>query len=74
MTEVSYEYLGFLEMNSDIFQYVFVLGLPPFDWWFYPPDEVLLKVYIFNVTNSEEFLTGVDSKLKLNEVGPIIYR
>nr|CAI5846189.1 unnamed protein product [Callosobruchus analis] len=49
-------------------------GLPPFDWWLHPPDEVLLKVYIFNVTNSEEFLNGTDAKLKLEEIGPIIYR
>ncbi|CAH2015941.1 unnamed protein product [Acanthoscelides obtectus] len=49
-------------------------GLPPFDWWLHPPDEVLLKVYIFNVTNSEEFLNSTDAKLKLEEVGPIIYR
>ncbi|XP_018321668.1 scavenger receptor class B member 1 [Agrilus planipennis] len=49
-------------------------GFPPYEWWKNPPDEVLLRVYIFNVTNSEEFLSGTDVKLKLQEVGPIIYR
>ncbi|XP_030764313.1 scavenger receptor class B member 1-like [Sitophilus oryzae] len=49
-------------------------GLPPFDWWFTPPDEVLVRVHIFNVTNSERFLNGTDSKLNIQEVGPIVYR
>ncbi|XP_018567424.1 scavenger receptor class B member 1-like isoform X2 [Anoplophora glabripennis] len=49
-------------------------GLPPYEWWFDPPEEVILKIYLFNVTNSEEFLNGTDSKLKLDEVGPVIYR
>ncbi|KAM7346224.1 scavenger receptor class B member 1 [Cochliomyia hominivorax] len=32
-----------------------------------------LKVYLFNVTNSEEFLSGNDTRLKVEEVGPIVY-
>lgn len=53
---------------------VSISGLPAFDWWFDPPEEVLLKAYLFNITNSEEFMNGTDSKLKVDEVGPIIYR
>ncbi|KAJ8956251.1 hypothetical protein NQ318_014983 [Aromia moschata] len=49
-------------------------GLPPYEWWLDPPDEVLLKVYLFNITNSEEFLAGTDKKIKVSEVGPITYR
>ncbi|CAG9857553.1 unnamed protein product [Phyllotreta striolata] len=49
-------------------------GLPPFDWWLDPPDQVIAKVYIFNVTNPVEFSNGSDKKIKLKEVGPIIYR
>ncbi|KAF7267371.1 hypothetical protein GWI33_019380 [Rhynchophorus ferrugineus] len=49
-------------------------GLPPFDWWFEPPDEVILRVYLFNVTNSQRFLSGIDKKLKVQEVGPIVYK
>lgn len=57
------------EINSIIFP-----AFPPYQWWKNPPDEVLLRVYIFNVTNSQEFLYGNDTKLHLDEVGPIIFR
>lgn len=51
-----------------------VRGLPAYEWWKNPPDEVLLRVYLFNVTNSENFEKGIDSKLELNEIGPIVFR
>lgn len=51
-----------------------VRGLPAYEWWKNPPDEVLLRVYLFNVTNSEQFESGIDSKLELNEIGPIVFR
>lgn len=51
-----------------------VRGLPAYEWWKNPPDEVLLRVYLFNVTNSERFEHGLDSKLELNEIGPIVFR
>ncbi|KAL3270704.1 hypothetical protein HHI36_021232 [Cryptolaemus montrouzieri] len=49
-------------------------GLPPYEWWKNPPDEVLLRVYVFNVTNAERFMSGEDAKLKLQEIGPIVFR
>jgi len=51
-----------------------VRGLPAYEWWKNPPDQVLLRVYLFNVTNSERFESGLDSKLELNEIGPIVFR
>lgn len=33
-----------------------------------------VHLYIFNVTNPEEFLSGDDEVLKLKEVGPFTYR
>lgn len=48
-------------------------GFPPYDWWLNPPDEVHLKVYIFNVTNPDHFLNGTDTKLKLQEIGPFTF-
>lgn len=42
--------------------------------WKTPEAEVYLKVFIFNVTNHEDFLSGKDEKLKFEEVGPYIYR
>jgi scavenger receptor class B, member 1 len=35
---------------------------------------VYLKVYIFNVSNANAFLTGTDKKLKLAEIGPYVYQ
>lgn len=46
---------------------------PSYVWWKNPEPEVLLKVYIFNITNSAEFKAGTDKKLKLQEVGPITF-
>ncbi|KAJ0177537.1 hypothetical protein K1T71_006410 [Dendrolimus kikuchii] len=33
-----------------------------------------IKIYVFNVTNGEEFLSGEDHKLKIQEVGPFVYQ
>lgn len=40
--------------------------------WQNPPLMPQLKVYVFNVTNSKEFLQGKE-KLKVQELGPYIY-
>lgn len=48
-------------------------GLPPLEWWRNPPINLYVSVTLFNFTNSKEFLSGEDTKLKLEEVGPIIY-
>jgi scavenger receptor class B, member 1 len=47
---------------------------PSFFWWKNPKPEVLLKVHIFNITNSEEFISGKEDKLRVEEVEPIIFR
>ncbi|XP_054002361.1 scavenger receptor class B member 1 [Hylaeus anthracinus] len=44
-----------------------------FELWKKPPIDVYIKVYIFNVTNAEEFLKG-EEKLKVEEVGPYVYQ
>ncbi|XP_061396825.1 scavenger receptor class B member 1 [Musca vetustissima] len=33
-----------------------------------------LKMYIFNITNAEAFLAGNDTRIHVQEVGPIVYR
>ncbi|XP_039752007.1 lysosome membrane protein 2-like [Pararge aegeria] len=48
-------------------------GFPPYDWWADPPDEVKMRAYVFNVTNHERFLQGLDSKMNVEEIGPIVY-
>lgn len=34
----------------------------------------LLRIYLFNVTNSAEFLSGQHSRIHVKEIGPIVYR
>lgn len=49
-------------------------GLPPYEEWVIPSPEVRLSVYIFSVENPDAFLNGTDEKLRLVEIGPIVYR
>lgn len=42
-------------------------------WWEKTPIYPLLKVYIFNYTNTEDFLSGKDDILRIEEVGPLTY-
>ncbi|XP_017045121.1 scavenger receptor class B member 1 [Drosophila ficusphila] len=47
--------------------------MPTMDSWINSPFGKL-KNYVFNVTNAEEFWSGRDSRLKVQEIGPIVYR
>lgn len=47
---------------------------PSYFWWKEPEPEVLLKLYVFNITNSAEFIAGTDKKLKLQEIGPVTFQ
>lgn len=49
-------------------------GTPPYEFWANPPENILMNVYIFNITNSEAFLNGTDKELHVQEVGPIVFR
>lgn len=42
--------------------------------WQKPEVDLYLRVYLWNVTNKDEFLNGIDDKLKVQEVGPYVYR
>lgn len=53
---------------------VFSQGGEIFEMWRKPDVELYLKVYLFNVTNHEEYLAGKESKLNFQEVGPYVYR
>nr|XP_026483476.1 scavenger receptor class B member 1-like [Vanessa tameamea] len=48
-------------------------GFPPFEWWADPPDEVKMRAHIFNITNHERFMNGLDAKMNVQEIGPIVY-
>lgn len=44
-----------------------------FELWANPPVDVYLKVYLYNITNKEEFMAGKE-KLRVQQVGPYVYR
>ncbi|XP_063922321.1 scavenger receptor class B member 1-like isoform X5 [Zophobas morio] len=45
-----------------------------FELWKSPPVDLYLRVYLWNVTNKEEFLSGRDDKLRVQDVGPYVYK
>ncbi|XP_059054544.1 scavenger receptor class B member 1 [Achroia grisella] len=45
-----------------------------YNMWESPPYDVSTEVWAFNYTNVEEFLSGEDTVLKLQEIGPFVYR
>ncbi|XP_071450574.1 scavenger receptor class B member 1-like [Hetaerina americana] len=48
-------------------------GGESFGIWRKPPVDLYLRVFLFNVTNKDEFLSGKE-KLRVQEVGPYVYR
>ncbi|XP_031841613.1 scavenger receptor class B member 1 isoform X2 [Nomia melanderi] len=53
---------------------VFGPGGEIFEMWRKPDVELYLKVYLFNVTNHDDYMSGKASKLSFQEVGPYVYR
>lgn len=49
-------------------------GLPPYNLWVTPKPNITMRMFIFTVENPEAFRNGTDDKLRLKEVGPIVYR
>lgn len=48
-------------------------GMPAYEFWKNPKPEVTLRVFIWNVTNGDAFMRGDDDKLKMQEVGPVVF-
>ncbi|XP_034952739.1 scavenger receptor class B member 1-like [Chelonus insularis] len=49
-------------------------GTPMLEWFIRPPIRAVYKIKIFNYTNVDDFESGRTKKLKVEEVGPYIYR
>lgn len=49
-------------------------GSEMLEYWTKPPIDPLIKIYVFNYTNIQDVLSGVDKRIKLKEVGPYVYR
>ncbi|KAH8233171.1 hypothetical protein KR026_005042, partial [Drosophila bipectinata] len=47
-------------------------GAKTFGWWAKPPVEPRISLYIYNVTNADDFLSN-GSKAIVDEVGPYVY-
>jgi hypothetical protein len=47
-------------------------GSQSFGWWAKPPVVPMIKVYVYNVTNADEFLNN-GSKPVVDELGPYVY-
>ncbi|XP_076753934.1 scavenger receptor class B member 1 isoform X2 [Xylocopa sonorina] len=45
-----------------------------FEMWRKPDIELYTKIFLFNVTNHEEYVSGKENKLRFQEVGPYVYR
>lgn len=48
-------------------------GGQSFGWWSKPPVTPTMRVYVYNVTNADEFLNN-GSKPILDELGPYVYK
>ncbi|XP_062123737.1 lysosome membrane protein 2 [Drosophila sulfurigaster albostrigata] len=42
--------------------------------WLFPPLDVYIMVYMFNYTNVDDFIAGRATKLKVEQVGPYVYK
>lgn len=67
------------DARTDLFHTSFSLqqvtlrdGSQAFGWWAKPPVEPMIRVYIYNVTNADEFLNN-GSKPIVDELGPYVY-
>ena len=45
-----------------------------FELWKNPPVQPILSLYLFNYTNVDSWLKGLDKQLKVEEVGPYCYQ
>lgn len=48
------------------------VGGQSFGWWSKPPVEPIIRIYVYNVTNADEFLNN-GTKPQLDELGPYVY-
>ncbi|KAI4500901.1 hypothetical protein M0802_004112 [Mischocyttarus mexicanus] len=49
-------------------------GTRAFDFWSNPPVKLVRNYYIYNYTNTDDFESGKANKLKVQQLGPYIYR
>lgn len=45
-----------------------------FEYWTTPPIDPIIKVYVFNYSNIADVESGVDKRIRVEEIGPYVYR
>ncbi|XP_047368471.1 scavenger receptor class B member 1-like [Vespa velutina] len=60
--------------NTILSNLIIEKGTTNFDFWERPPVNLIYKFYIFNYTNIEDFERGKANKLRVQQLGPYIYR
>lgn len=69
---VTFGFTSFVNLIIDS-QVVLRKGGQSYGWWSKPPVEPKIRVYVYNVTNADEFLNN-GSKPILEELGPYVYK
>ncbi|KAL4711287.1 hypothetical protein ACJJTC_019128 [Scirpophaga incertulas] len=69
-------FILFLRPYDFLFKQKVVLqnGGEIFEMWRKPEVDLYCRVYLFNITNAEEYMAGNAEKLHLKEVGPYVYK
>ncbi|KRT86000.1 hypothetical protein AMK59_145 [Oryctes borbonicus] len=61
-------------LDSYIMQNLMLVnGTEAFEGWIHPKARTLIKVHIFNYTNVKEFDEGIETRLRVQELGPYVY-
>lgn len=60
--------------NQILDNLVLAEGTQAAEWWEKPPIDTLLRVHIFNYTNTQRWMDRLDEKLHVEDIGPYVYR
>ncbi|KAG4077953.1 hypothetical protein HA402_013453 [Bradysia odoriphaga] len=59
--------------NAIISDLVLTKNSEAFKWWTNPPLNPELRIHLFNYTNADRYMRGLDKKLKVEDLGPYTY-
>lgn len=68
---VTFGFTAFIRTIID-HQVALRVGGQSFGWWSRPPVEPIIRIFVYNVTNADEFLNN-GTKPILDELGPYVY-
>lgn len=61
-------------MNVSYFQSLALLpNSTAVKWWIRPPLDPELRIHLFNYTNADRYMKGLDKTLKVEDLGPYVY-